>query len=719
MVIGDSAKCPHCGHVLDAARAGSDFLDLIPSSELIETSGDEERPCRQCGEMVRVGLVRCWHCGAFSQPEIEASYQRMQANPAPIMFSDVTQVPEHREDLSRQQFKTHASTDDGGFELEDGLNYTVPQQGNFTHNADFNQPPTPNFANTYQAADDDFSLDESVAAHYQPHDPQAPYAVPAGNSPQPTNYDQPGYGQEAYNQQGYDQQQYDQQNYGQQGYDQQQYDQQNYGQQGYDQQAYYPEGYDPNTYATEGYDQQAYPQQGYDQQGYDPQQGYYQPAADGSYPADPSAWNQAAYTPEQQADAAPGDGSSGSIPELPVEIPAAESAGKTRTQPPPEPDVSHSESTGGEVLLAAAIAEEKQSQQVRKDVARRRASGEGLEPGSFLVFCPNGHRIQVQERHRGRAGRCPNCKAVFLVPAPVATAAENTAETQSTTSASGKYQVGDYTDWMFEFRIHTVNPKNLKLKEGALAADYDIADIAFSDKDLLVATVFKRAGAFAAMQEKKKKPATRMAMGDYLQTRKPVTGLPVPFQTLITQEDAAQLKIVQPAIPGEESIFMGIAVFGPGRIVVRLPVMLEGSARAYVSFNLIEFREFARLLEKVFGIHEFGQELGIPLTDTFSTYKCHYMETELVTLDHSQWYLQDPVLKPVVLGRKCAGCGLIVSEDARKKEKIGGKTDASIAKAICPKCKKKFGEITLYGMNPAAKTPEFGYFPGETPKETK
>jgi hypothetical protein len=39
-----------------------------------------------------------------------------------------------------------------------------------------------------------------------------------------------------------------------------------------------------------------------------------------------------------------------------------------------------------------------------------------------------------------------------------------------------------------------------------------------------------------------------------------------------------------------------------------------------------------------------------------------------------------------------------VSEDSRKKEKIGGKSDASVAKALCPKCKSKFGDITLYGL---------------------
>ncbi len=119
------------------------------------------------------------------------------------------------------------------------------------------------------------------------------------------------------------------------------------------------------------------------------------------------------------------------------------------------------------------------------------------------------------------------------------------------------------------------------------------------------------------------------------------------------------------------------------------------------------------MLEKLFGIANFGQELGIPLTDSIKTCKCHYTENDLETLENVDYYLTDPALKPIVIGHKCAGCGLVVSEDARKKEKIGGKTEASIAKANCPKCKKKFGSIPLYGVDPNAKPVEFGMLPVE------
>jgi hypothetical protein len=36
------------------------------AASLIAADGrPAEIPCRECGEMIRVGLVRCWNCGTF------------------------------------------------------------------------------------------------------------------------------------------------------------------------------------------------------------------------------------------------------------------------------------------------------------------------------------------------------------------------------------------------------------------------------------------------------------------------------------------------------------------------------------------------------------------------------------------------------------------------------------------------------------------------------
>ena len=660
MLIGDSPSCPHCGHVLDAARASSEFLDLIPSGELLLSDSDDEQACRQCGEMVRIGLVRCWHCGGFTNPDIEATYQRMQASPTSIMYSDITNAEVESEPETAPLF--NSSDDDGGFELDGsyGLKTTIDEVPSLPAPAGKvssspTRVPTPAVDSGYglAASDDDFSVQTQPAA-------ADPVTIPYAEVAQ--DFDQAAYDQALADQAAYDQQ--------------------------------YPTPWG------------------------------YKLSADGTaYEIDLAAWQAAGYDPY----AAPGEPGyydpnavqSGDQPGIPLDGTAVDEAAAPASRPstgaelPAPPEVAHSVSTGGEALLAAAMEEEKDYAKIRKAGGRRRTSNvEAPPPGSFVIYCPNGHRVQVHERHRGRAGRCPSCKAVFFVPL-IVEQPEGPADSPATPTGPQRFVAGDYADWMFELRLHTVSPLKLKLKAGAMAADFDVADVAFSGQDMLVALVFKRAGAFAAMQEKKKKPVTRIAIADYLQSKKPVSGLPVPFQTLVTSDDASQLKIVQPAIPGEESIFAGIAVFGPGRIVVRLPTVLDGGSRVYLSFSLSEFREFSRLLGKVFGIDNFGQELGIPLTDSISTYKCHYSENDLATLDNVDFYLPDPALKPVLLGHKCAGCGLIVSEDSRKKEKIGGKTEVSIAKATCPKCKKKFGSLPLWGLDPNAKPIEFGMLPVE------
>ena len=72
-------------------------------------------------------------------------------------------------------------------------------------------------------------------------------------------------------------------------------------------------------------------------------------------------------------------------------------------------------------------------------------------------------------------------------------------------------------------------------------------------------------------------------------------------------------------------------------------------------------------------------------------------------LENIDFYKGDPGFKLKVIGYKCAGCGLVVSEDSREKEKIGGKDAKKIAKAACPKCKKPFGNLPQYVLDvPAA-----------------
>ena len=391
-------------------------------------------------------------------------------------------------------------------------------------------------------------------------------------------------------------------------------------------------------------------------------------------------------------------------------VPPAGEASPGEKNGPPVPEVAHSVQTGGDVLLDAAIAEEKDAEKRAKlGSARRRLRRVALTAAGgdhFLVFCPNGHRVQVGERHRGRTGRCPNCKALFFVPLAatnqtLGTAGGQAADTAGQAAApAGEPAPVGYTRWITDVRLHRVNPGKLKLKPGSLEAEFEPVDLGACSEHLLMAVMFSGGGPFRAMQEPKKKAATRQAMLEHLGQKKPLAELPVPKHYAVAPDVLQTLKIVQPSIPGEESLFADVPVFGKGRIAVRVPTADTAGDRAYLSFTLTQFRELSNLLSEVFGLADFGGGTSIPLTDDFSESKCHYSEAVLHSLapERLDFYRADPAMKLVAIGRKCEKCGLIVSEDSRKKEKIGGKSDSSVAKAKCPKCKSKFGNITLYGF---------------------
>lgn len=385
---------------------------------------------------------------------------------------------------------------------------------------------------------------------------------------------------------------------------------------------------------------------------------------------------------------------------------AAAPAGEARrTDAPPVPKVDHSVETAGDVLLDAAIAEEKDSAKRQKYGRRRRRVVAASTTGDrFMVFCPNGHRIQVQDKHRGRTGRCPNCKSPFFVPLAQVSAVQGEAGAAGAPGADAAAAAAPaqtaYSTWITDLRLHRVNPGKLKLKPGSLEAEHEAVDVSASPEHVLIAVLFAGGGPFRAMQEPKKKAATREAMLEHLKGGKPLSELPVPKQHTLSPDQLQVLKIVQPTVPGEESLFADVPVFGEGRIAIRVPAADTPNERAYLSFTLSQFRGFAQLLADTFSLTGFGAATSIPMTDEFTEAKCHYSDNTLKALlpDRLLYYKSDPAMKLMVLGRKCQKCGLVVSEDSRKKEKIGGKTDASVAKAQCPKCKQKFGDITLYGF---------------------
>lgn len=385
----------------------------------------------------------------------------------------------------------------------------------------------------------------------------------------------------------------------------------------------------------------------------------------------------------------------------PIEAAVAEAA----AVPELGTEVPHSVQTAGDVLLDAALEEERDVQDRMKGGNRRlrRSATTELGPDRFLVFCPNGHRIQVHAKHRGRTGRCPNCKSLFFVPQADTNQTLGQVGGASDGAASGSAAsppTAGYTRWITDIRLHRVSPAKLKLKPGSLTGEFDPVDLASGPEHLLMAVLFSGGGPFRAMQEPKKKAAARQAMLEHFKTQMPVADLPIPKHYLLSPDQLQQLKIAQPTVPGEESLFADVPVFGEGRIAIRIPAADVTGERAYLSFTLSQFREFSSMLAESFGLADFGCGTAIPMVDDLQEATCHYSETVLHSLPSEKlsFYKADPALKLTVVGRRCQKCGLIVGEDSRKKEKIGAASDASVAKALCPKCKSKFGDITLYGF---------------------
>lgn len=377
----------------------------------------------------------------------------------------------------------------------------------------------------------------------------------------------------------------------------------------------------------------------------------------------------------------------------------------------------HSIATGGDALLQIAMEEELETDKRRKQPGRKQEKGRTIT--GFLVFCANGHRIEVQDRHRGKAGRCPRCKTLFIVP-------EKDSEPETTAAAEGEggegetgdksLTAGRFTRWMNDVRLHKVNPEKLRLKPGSLEKSFELVDIGFSSDDILIARLPAAKGFLGMASGGGSNDEVRDALKTSLREETPIEDIPAEEKRLVAKDTIQQLAIDQPVVYEHESMFVGIPVFGPGRIAVRLPKEDAKDLPTFLSFDLSSFREFSHNLDQLFGVEEFGLLNEVPLEDEFTDQTCHYSEEKFRSIENPEYYQADDKITLKLVGRKCEGCGLVVSEDSRKKEKIGGANGKSIAKANCPKCKKKFGDISLFDIESAPEAP--GDSDAEQPEES-
>ncbi len=384
---------------------------------------------------------------------------------------------------------------------------------------------------------------------------------------------------------------------------------------------------------------------------------------------------------------------------------AAAATGQTAPPPaaaprgPQAPDdgVSHSVATAGDVLLQVALSEQQEQRRRRKErgVSLR---GGARTPGGFVIYCPYGCKIEVKDQHRGMTGVCPRCRAPFIVPIDppdyeYRQRAARAAEEQAAASPTGQW-----TPWLCDVHLHQVAPEKLKLKPGSLQKDFVEVDVAFSAQGLLVVNLAakKSGGLFGGgAGTDKKKPEARAAVQQHLREGKPLPETPASDVRLFAPQEFPHIRVVQPTATPLDSMFAGIPVFGERVIAVQLPLS-EGRPPQFLSFGLTGFRAFTEALRSVGGPSLSAP--GVPLSDEFVDYKCHYTDVPIRALQNLEWYQADPAAGVTIAGWKCAACGLAISEDARKKENIGGKGGKGIAKAKCPKCGNKFGEQPLYTL---------------------
>jgi hypothetical protein len=580
-LLDDTAECHACGHVLNADLAETTQRQSLPTDQAVDEDMDV---CSTCGESCRKGLVRCWNCGAFTRPEIEASYrQRSEAPEFNRSFDlpelDATSVTE--QDSMTRRMATPEN-------LLDAFPLAREEEGA----DDFE------LSEDVQMSDaDDSAFDLADEIHLRADDD-------AGSS--------------------------------------------------------------APVYSMQPVEEEAIPQ--------------LSESADQEMETIPLLSNS---EPEPEA-AAP-------IMSLDNDAPAADPKAKKELSPEDE-------------LLKIAADEEAEITRVRKGLRSK---------DSFVVFCPQGHRIRVREKFRGKTGKCPKCESVFVVPQKQGPKAKKKTDAEVSTvgNAAVTGPVGRYLRWLDDVHLHTVVPEKLKIKADSLLNEFQAVDLGFNPGEILVVTLVAAGGLFGGAA--KKKPAARTAMLEYFaKGEASPDGLTVAAKRLIPRDAFPQLVLAQPVPVGTESLFGNIPVFGAGRIAVRLPRAADDKTTQYLSFSLSEFRAFAMALQTICGIEAFGANTEIPLTDHYETFKCHYSEAPVRSLQQLDYYQKDPSLKLEISGWKCGMCGLIVSEEARKKEKIGGLNGKGIAKAKCPKCKQKFGSNPMYAIQEPA-TPAATAAPAE------
>ncbi len=345
-------------------------------------------------------------------------------------------------------------------------------------------------------------------------------------------------------------------------------------------------------------------------------------------------------------------------------------------------------------LFAIAVQEQREGNKRRVEKQAER------QKKQMLIPCACGAWIRVLIDQAGKSVRCRQCKQPVIIPEIRRKPAKNKA-----TEAIPKVNV----NWINDVWLHVFAPTSLVLKPGSLVDKHTESDLAFTESGLQFVAFGavdkkKKGASFGSTDKKTDRPANRKLLRDQILS----TGV---FQNLkdaelrsIEAAKISELRVVQPVTKAHESMFAGVPVFGEGRIAIFLPLTVDGGQQAFCSCTLSEYRIVAEQLKSLFGIDLPSGENGIPDAEKIDTLSCFVNQSKIEAVRNLIYYQKDPAFKLELTGYRCTACGTAVSEEGRKKNKLGGANGKGIAKAKCPKCSGKMGEDPLYKVTKVAES---------------
>lgn len=583
LVLSDTVQCPSCHHVLHPDRAQE---TIIQKPEESTSEGDAEKsevPCRECGVMVRKGVVRCWNCGGFQEQDIEARFFEMQESEPEVILSQIeTEEAEETEASDTAEDSEEYDADYFGDDEDDDFFSTKRQHG----------------------VDDDFELAEEVDIYEATDDDEESESV--------------------------------------------------------------------ETQAASDTD-------------------VVEESADEAEKPSETVAEPDEKQPETEEITSETD---------------EKSSGKDATKEQPVDDF--------ENLFNIAMLEEAE----RESRLKRRQQEEKRQTAKVLRVNPDGTivvgpacqclAIVVQPAHFGKLMRCPKCHEKFRVPSPrpsakvVKTKQEESAkkeeEKKKDQFLSVHEQAGEYLWWLEDVRLHVFNLEKTKPVAGVVEKKYFPVDIGFSNDHVLIASLATKPGHVG--KGDKKIAAIRKKMKDALKEEKPLAEQKEIAADEKSIGSLAQFELIFPAAHPESAILEGQPIFGEGRIGIKVPKEVDESEVACLSMTLSQYREFCRLLAEFYGYAAFTIGSTIPFFNQTQEVDCQVSKEKFEFLNQLEYYQADDSFDLQLIGWECESCHTHITEKAREETKLGGKGAKAIAKAKCPTCSQKMGNIQLMRIKP-------------------